>query len=346
MSRSLKSGGFTLIEVLVVMAIISVLMGFGIGMYQSLSSLGKATQARGTIIETIRAVKGSSLKVDAAFVVDPLGNRVYGLEFGTVTSCNFEPPTDPEAGTAVIKGLSYKDGLNTGGELHPFPFGRTGGGIGFPSGGEVNFGNYADYDLVEGVTLDIWVYPTANVSADLIRKGSSYGLRLKRGQGAPSVEGFLRLGEMMTENGVVGAGKERFDTGGYTLKLNRWNGITMKYDRNTISIALDVYGRGAVERFMKRDEKRPIQPDMDADLIVGSPQFMGRLDDLKVMGILSGDPRKLTDDVQIEGDKVRTIFFRGGKLDPRYHQAPETIVLIYEGVPRAITIGLLGNIDK
>jgi len=346
MARRSKSAGFTLIEVLVVMAIISVLMGFGIGMYQSLSGLGKATQARNTIIETIQTVKGSSMKLEAALVVDPEGNLVYGLEFGTVASCNFEVPTDPDADTTRIQGLSYKEGANTGGELKPYPFGHTGGGIEFSAGGEVNFANYADYDLVEGVTMKIWVYPTANVTADLIRKGNSYGMRLKRGPGAPIVEGFLALGEMTDENGVVGAGKERFDTGKYALKLNRWNGIELQYDRNTISISIDVYGRGAVERFVKRDERRPIEPDLEADLIVGSPQFQGRMDDLQVLGIIAGTTRRLPSDVAIEGDKVRTIFFKGGKLDPRYHQAPETIVLIYEGVPKPITIGLLGNIDK
>jgi prepilin-type N-terminal cleavage/methylation domain-containing protein len=346
MARRSESAGFTLIEILVVMAIISMLMGFGIGMYQSLSSLGKGTQARNTIIETMQAVKGSSMKGDAALVVDPVGNRVYGLEFGTVASCNFEPPTDPAADRTVIQGISYKVGRNTGGELKPFPFGRTGGGIEFAAGGQVNFANFADYDLVEGVTLEIWVYPTTNLTGDLITKGKSYGLRLKRGPGAPIVEGFISLGEMTTENGVVGASTERFNTGTHTLQLNRWNGIRMKYDRNTIAISIDAYGRGAVERFVKRDERRPIEPDVDADLIVGSPQFQGRMDDFKVMGIIAGDSRKLPSDVQIEGDKVRTIFFQGGKLDPRHHQAPEAIVLVFEGVPRPITIGLLGNIDK
>ena len=71
MARRSKSGGFTLIEVLVVMAIISMLMGFGIGMYQSLSSLGTASQARNTIIETMQAVKGSSMKTSAAQAAHP-----------------------------------------------------------------------------------------------------------------------------------------------------------------------------------------------------------------------------------------------------------------------------------
>ena len=56
-----RQTGFTLIEILVVMAVISILMGFGIGMYQGLSSLGQATQARATVIETVEAVQRSSL---------------------------------------------------------------------------------------------------------------------------------------------------------------------------------------------------------------------------------------------------------------------------------------------
>jgi hypothetical protein len=120
----------------------------------------------------------------------------------------------------------------------------------------------------------------------------------------------------------------------------------MKYDRNSISLSVDAYGRGLVERFVKREENRPIRPDLDADLIVGSDTFSGRMDDFKLYGILAGATRRLPSDVAIEGDEVRTIFFSGGKLDPRHHSAPETIVLIYEGVPRPITIGLLGSIDK
>ena len=52
-------GGFWA-QFVVVMAVISVLMGFGIGMYTSMAKLGAAAQAKNTLIETIQAVKGSS----------------------------------------------------------------------------------------------------------------------------------------------------------------------------------------------------------------------------------------------------------------------------------------------
>ena len=340
-----RNAGFTLVEVLVVMAIISVLMGFGIGMYQSLASLGKAGQARNTILETIKSVQASSMTRNAALVVDPVNTRVYGLEFVTVASCNFEPADDPDAEAAgTVIGLGYKSGAVLGEhELSPFPYGHTGGAIGFRSAGIVNFGNYADYDLVEGVTLRIWIFPTQNVGMDLIRKGESYGLSLKRGPGGPLVEGFLKLGSL-DEPG--GGSVERFTVADHPLLLNRWNGIVMKYDRNLITVAIDSFGRGAVERFRKAGETRPILPDPDADLTVGGSRggVIGRVDDMMVAGIIAGDVRQMPGEVGIEGTEVRTIYFREGKLDPEYHQSPETIVLLYEGMPTPLTIGLLGNI--
>jgi hypothetical protein len=86
-------------------------------------------------------------------------------------------------------------------------------------------------------------------------------------------------------------------------------------------------------------------PDREADLMLGSASSwcLGRVDDLKVSGILSGDPKYLPDDVELLGDR-RTIRFLDGKLDPAAHRATEEIVLRYQGVENPIRIGVLGNI--
>ena len=54
------SPGFSLIEVIVVMAIISMLMGFGIGMYRSMASVGAATQAKSTVLDMIAIFDANS----------------------------------------------------------------------------------------------------------------------------------------------------------------------------------------------------------------------------------------------------------------------------------------------
>ncbi|MHC4472580.1 MAG: type II secretion system protein, partial [Planctomycetota bacterium] len=179
-----RNGGFTLVEILVVMAVISVLMGFGIGMFQKFSSIGKATQAKNTVLEMIQKVKASSRSWPSALVVDPKRSEVYGLEFLTVNSSSFEPDDDPESG--MVPGLAFKSGKLVGdGLLRPYPFGHTGGALDFPTGGSVDFGNYPDYNLTEGVYLDIWIYPTENRSMGVIAKGASYGISLQRGSGGP-----------------------------------------------------------------------------------------------------------------------------------------------------------------
>jgi prepilin-type N-terminal cleavage/methylation domain-containing protein len=354
--------GFSLIEVMVVMAIISVLMGFGIGMYRRLASVGAAEQARNTIVDTIAQVKTSSHSFPSALVVDPATQVVYGLEFRTVQNCNFE-----EAENSEIVGLAHKFGKFLGdGALQPFPWGHTGGAAVFERGGTINFGNYPDYDLMEGVSIDVWVYPTENMAMGILEKGDSYGLRLQRGNGGPVVEAFLRLAPPgQKKTALTRSTVQTFRVRDHPLLLNRWNRIIFSYDRTATTIAIDSFGRGAVERLRMleadsadtapddesaeemalRLSGRLIVPATDDDMLVGNEPgpLIGRIDDLKVAGILSGLHRPLPDDVVLRGG-IRKIRFRDGKLDPAYHRAPETIVIEYQGVETSITIGTLGNI--
>ena len=115
-SRSQR--GFTLLEVLVVMAILSVLMGFGIGMFRQLTTMGVGDQARSTIVDTIQQVKTSSLTWPSALVVNPKENILYGQEYRIVNLCQFE---DEDASGIVA--LYRKHGKPLGEyELRPYPW--------------------------------------------------------------------------------------------------------------------------------------------------------------------------------------------------------------------------------
>jgi len=357
------SGGFSLIEVIVVMALISMLMGFGIGMYRRLASVGGAQQGKNTVIDTIAQVKQSSLAFPSALVVDPDRNVVYGLEFRTVQNCNFEDE-DEENGQVIALATKYGT-FESGGRLEPFPWGHTGGAAVLDPGGSINFGNFPDYDLSEGVSIDVWVFPTENRSMGVIRKGDSYGIRLLRGSGGPIVEGFLSLATADKKKSLLKArpSLERFRVTDYPLQLNRWNRIIFNYDRTATTILIDSYGRGAVERLReleadklrkaamgsdeakKRIEGRVIVPDFDNDLMVGGGDgpFIGRMDDLKIAGILSGVHRPLPEEMEVLG-KLARVRYRDGKLDPAFHRGPVTIVLRYAGVETAITIGTQGTV--
>jgi prepilin-type N-terminal cleavage/methylation domain-containing protein len=346
-----RTAGFTLVEILVVMAIISVLMGFGIGMFQSLGAGGKFTQADATVRGTIRAVRYSSQSWPAALAVDTERNMVYGLEFRTVASCSFEAPVGDDTTQGVI-GLSYKHGTIRGdGSLKPYPFGHTGGGLGFQSGGTVDFGNYSEYDLTEGVSLSIWVYPTENAQMDLLRKGNSYGIRLRRGPGAPIVEGFLNLDESV--GGQTRGARQAYLVPDRPLTLNRWNRVVMNYDRTAVSIAVDSFGRGPLER-LRQSESRKIVPDNEAQLTVGGQDgpIVGRVDDMMVAGILAGAERTLPTEVTLKprGPKgeIKTwqIRMRDGKLDPEFHRAAASIFLLFSGQEYEVRVNLMGEIEK
>jgi hypothetical protein len=222
------------------------------------------------------------------------------------------------------------------------------------TGGSMDFGNMPDYDLVEGVSIDVWVFPTdPNRPMTLVSKGESYGIRLKGGRSGPVVECYLRLAEDK-DNITKSRGAEvRFEVPEYPLVLNRWNRIVFSYARSGASIAIDSWGTGAVERYPNAttkkeelEESRRILPDDDANLVVGGAGnlVLGRVDDLKVAGIIAGTRLPLPERVTLVGDKVRRIRFRNGRLDPDFHRGEETITILYEDIPSEITIGVLGNI--
>jgi hypothetical protein len=95
----------------------------------------------------------------------------------------------------------------------------------------------------------------------------------------------------------------------------------------------------------KPKQGRVIVPDFGAELVVGGEDgaFIGRIDDLKIAGIISGSRQVLHEDVDLVG-KLTKIRFRDGKLDPAYHRGPVTIVLRYEGAETPITIGTQGSV--
>ena len=144
------------------MAIISVLMGFGIGMFINLSSAGKADQAQSTILETIHAVKNSSRGYGAALVIDPEQNLVYGLEFRTVLSSNFEADLDDD-GSGIV-GIGYKAQLE-GKTLHL----------------ALGYSHPVDYPIPEGIEIKV---------DKLVRLSVSGIDRQKVGQVAAEIRAF------------------------------------------------------------------------------------------------------------------------------------------------------------
>lgn len=337
-------------ELLVVMAILSLLMGFGIGMFQRLTALGRSEQAESAVLDLVRQAKDSSRSWPSALVLEPgkaeERGRAFGLVFRPIQMSNFEPPAgeDAEAG-ASVHGYERRDGAVSGdGRPMPRPAGRFAGCYVFEHGGKIDFGNYSDYDLREGVSVRVWVYPTKNRSMVVLGKGQSYGIALERGTGGPFVDAWLTLAD---PDDPRGSGERiRFRVPDHPLVLNRWNGIEFHYDRTAVVVGIDSYGRGTVER-LRTAETRAILPDAEASLCVGSDSapFTGRIDDLVVSGILSGDPVVMPDQVSLLGER-RTIRFLDGKLDPAFHRGPETIAFEYNGVESAIVIEMLGAITR
>ena len=331
MSRGLASRarGYTLLELMVTMAIAASLMGVGIGVFMSMGKRSASENALASLQAMIVGVRNSSSKYPAMLVVDPKAGTVQGL----VQEVRQELHFDPRAMDGKPEPV-YADGIEgcvcdmLGNRPEPTS-GRVGGALRL-GGGRVDCGTYAPYDVTDGLTVEVWVKPTDPItSADLVVKGDALRLRL---------EGANRLLASVSVKGEHGPEKVALAASIPPVRLNQWTGIRMSYDRTRLSISTDA-GLGFVERAAK-DETRRLVPTPEAALAVGG--FAGLLDDFRFAGVHSTQPLAMPEGVKIVGEKPIVVHFRDGRLDPASHMGAQRIATEYAGKRTTLEVAANG----
>jgi len=352
--------GVTLIEILVVLALMATLMGLGISMFTNLGKQGVFTASIGRVLSTVNRVRNSSMTHPAALQVntgDPdrgQENSVRGIEFVPMFQTQCEPPPQ---GTTEIQAAMDRTGTVPSGAT--FRDGVIGKAIFLEAGGAIDCGDHAAYDATEGVSIDVWIHPTSNAGGTLVRRGESLGLYLTRGATGLGVRfelGFAAVqGTAAAAAGAKGAAADgqsaivetrRFEARDCGIPANKWTRIVASYDRSHVVIAVD-YGRGPVEK-LRQGEKAPLAPAKKTRLYVGGgggdgASFKGGIDDLRIEGVLGEGNEPFAPQVRVTG-KVNRIYFLGGKLDPTRHTSNQTITIEYGKRKRVIEIGMEGNI--
>ncbi len=333
-ARMQGRSGYTLMELMVTMTLAAVLMGLGAGAFLSLGKKTAFQQALTDAAGLVNKVRNASVRFPAALVVDPGSNTLYGRTEQVLQELHFEPrPGEGDEITFAngINGLAVDAGL---GRLEPRG-GRVGGGLRL-SGSPVDCGNYPAYDVVDGLSLELWVQPERLGAAMLIEKGSAFSVRLVPSRGAARIEVRIAVSDKgVRDEAAVTAAIP-------VLAEGDWVGIYVSYDRRELTVATD-HGFGPVVR-ASIPELRPLAHDTEAPLRVGL-DFVGVIDDFRFGGVTVEDPITLAQGAVLDGT-VRTIHFRDGRLDGRLHPGVESIRVRGGATVTVLEIGQSGTVQR
>lgn len=326
-----REGGFTLMELMVTMAIAASLMGLGAGMFLSMGKRTAAENALSSVSSLVVNVRNQSSRFPAMLVVVPTtetaAGTVQGMSQEVLQELHFDPRAVAGAAAPVTAvGIEGRDCDFVGNKPEP-QGGRVGGALRL-EGGKIDCGKYAAYDVKDGLTVELWMKLDAIGSAELVSKGDALRVRMESGgsvTAAVSVEDERGSEKVSVTAPLAG------------LTRGRWFGLRVAYDRTELSIATDL-GFGWVVRGSKAETRR-LEPSPDDGLWIGG--FSGLIDDVRFAGVHSGEPIAMPAGVRLIGDKPKLIHFLGGRLDGSVHLGVERVAMELAG--RRTTLEIATN---
>jgi prepilin-type N-terminal cleavage/methylation domain-containing protein len=298
-----RGRGFTIMELMVTMAIAASLMGLGAGLFLSMGKRTAADNALASVSSLVVNVRNASSRFPAMIAVDPVAGEVRGLAQEVRQELHFDPrPVEGAGPMFIAKGIEGRECNLLGAQVEP-NVGHVGGALRI-SGAKVDCGNYAAYDVTDGLTVQLYMKPDSAGAAELVSKGDALRVRLEGGSRITATIGI------QDEHGV-----EKVSTSAAipTVVPDKWLGVRVSYDRTTITISTDE-GYGWVPRGLPKAETRRVAIDKDASLTVGG--FSGLLDDFVFAGVHSTDPIRVPNGVRLVGKDPYIVHFLGGRLDP------------------------------
>jgi prepilin-type N-terminal cleavage/methylation domain-containing protein len=326
---STAARGFTLLELLTVLTLISVLMGIGVGMFRKLN-LGKAL-AVAQVKDALRAARLFAIEQSAPsrVEIDLEARRLISTGFVAVGNWHFED--ELSRGWPTLADV-------TGAEL--IADGAIGRGLRFTpdSRGFVSLGRSPSFDADQGVVLEVAVRVDEHQDVDLLAKGIAYGI-------AMTGDGGLVMRVRARERGLLGEGDGEVRTlaAAQCVPLDVFARLAGAYDGRVMSLAVD--GREVARK--EFEESLPIYSDEPAELLAGSskPRFHGDLDEVRIGSSVTAEADALPEGVRFE-NAVAVHFAPGGRLDSSRHAGPVAIGLVYdaERMRREVVIGLLGEV--
>lgn len=337
--------GYTLMELIITIALAATLLALGAGVFLGLGKRTAYQQTLSSVAGLVRQAQNASSHVPASLVLDPENGTITGLTEKTLQELRFEvrPPREGDTGSEAdwINGVGGLECEVVGGQVED-RMGRVGGGLRL-DGGTVNCGNYAAYDVTEGLSLELYIKPDAgtSVASNLIRKGEAFEVNL-----VASSRGATRMRVKLATEDAGGSDAIRREIVLPPVRMGEWLGVRVVYDRTELVVSTDE-GYGFVERDRYPDpEGRPLKTDPEAPLEVMDGGFSGYIDDFRFGGVDSDEPLQMPREVEIVGKERRQIVFDNGRLDNRKHLSAQMIAIKFEGRTTVLEIGQNGQIQE
>jgi prepilin-type N-terminal cleavage/methylation domain-containing protein len=326
------AGGFTLLEMLLVLAILAVVLGGGLGLFASLDA-GKR-QAAGQVKSVLRSAQNSAIarQAPARVRLDRSRSELVPSALFVIGTWQFEKGS--------LEGALELGGTNKGGVVEEQGF--LGDALSF--GGKR--GAFADipvehdpaYDFSAGFLVECAVRREETGAGRLLAIGESIWIDV-------SAAGELRAGFLaaqVKEGLAERAGRVVAQSAAGALAPSRWTRLSVDYDRARLAISVD----GVLVAIQEDDS--PVWR-VSGPLRLSDPHlpFPGAIDALVIATVVTGEPSRLPESVRLAADSPTEIRFdAGGRLDRSVHPGPVRFTLEYaEGTSLPIAVGVYGTVE-
>ncbi len=338
------TAGFTLVELLIVVALLGTLLGMGLGLFARLD-LGDRV-VRTQVVGQVRAARNFAVAREASAVVvlDHDQRRVQASGLAVVGTWHFEEATLAGAFghmPSAAEGRLIDDGFQ--GKALDF--------TGLPDGSHAAWPVHTDpaWDPRDGFSVALAVKRTGQLGGtggggSVLRLGDSLGLEIEE-------NGVLRMWfapELVSEDKTVRKGGRVFvETEPGAVPAGRWCTLDARYDRVRMEVAVD-----GVVRARLAEDAAVWRAEGPLRLCGANAPFQGAIDRLVVACAVREDGYQLPPDVRFSKETPRLLrFAAGGTLDRELHAEPVVITLLRDDgpngpiPPEVITVQLSGAVE-
>ncbi len=326
--------GFTLIELMLVMLLIGLMLGFGLGVFANLDVGSRV--AVGSVQNVLRSAHNWSVAriAPARVVVDVANGTLRAQGNQVVGTWHFENES--------IQGAFGIDGVRFGGELVADGYqGQALSFVGQPPRSHVDFPVQTDpaFDLTNGFSIRFALRTTTGRGGELLDAGGVVAIETS-GDGAIKARFIAQRSEAETNGGR--GGRVTIATDASVLTANRWSIVEVTYDRVQFAIRVD----GQIAAFVP--ETAPVARS-EGPLVLSPSQsaFPGAIDALVVSVVVTDAATELPKNVTLAKDTPKEVVFQaGGGLDREVHREPVRLTLVFDdGRRELVQVNTYGTVE-
>ncbi|MFH1998869.1 MAG: prepilin-type N-terminal cleavage/methylation domain-containing protein [Planctomycetota bacterium] len=328
--------GFTLLEIMVVLVILSVILGLGVGVFSKVGSGPEIALSRIRDVVYQARFHAKQEKAPSAVIVDTQRDTVTGLGWKGVGCWHFEEvdatgssfgfPEEVVIGCGVIRD---KGVIGSCLEFSSDQDSKT----------EAFIPNAPSLDSVDGIAAECYVYLLSGGACRFFSKGTGYALGVNE-QGY--LEGMLQI----VKEDDPSSSRVTIDSSPYALPIGRWVKVGLQFN----GYAFHLLAGGIIRNHELFPQRMRLERHAGLPISLAPPGPSGEplnacLDELHLSAVVVGEEVPFHETIDLEGPSKILHFDARGYLDENFHTRPETIEMLYDGTRRlTLTLGMMGEL--